>query len=166
MSSQTSMLNTLVGKIADRCEGKQVLVPTHSSFVLNKLGLDRLVLLTPSVGIRLTELPQETLDYFKRLPGYDTLRVALAERIILVEGPSDELVVQRAFLDAHGKLPLEGGVDVIADCLRTPPWRGSSSRTLLSTPDRSFSRDVESKCRPSSAAVAPRATRDVLALGR
>jgi putative ATP-dependent endonuclease of OLD family len=107
-------LNALVGKIADRCQGKQVLVTTHSSFVLNKLGLDKLVLLTPSAGMRLTDLPKDTLSYFKRLPGYDTLRVALADRIILVEGPSDELVVQRAFHDVHGKLPLEAGVDVIS----------------------------------------------------
>jgi putative ATP-dependent endonuclease of OLD family len=30
-----------------------------------------------------------------------------------VEGPSDELIVQRAYLDAHGKLPIMDGVDVI-----------------------------------------------------
>lgn len=107
-------LNTLVSKISERCQGKQVLVTTHSSFVMNKLGLDRLILLSPSLGVRLTDLPDETLDYFKRLSGYDTLRVVLSERIILVEGPSDELIVQRAFLDAHGKLPLEAGVDVIS----------------------------------------------------
>jgi len=106
-------LNTLVSKISERCQGKQVLVTTHSSFVMNKLGLDQLVLLSPSRGIRLTDLPDETLDYFKKLSGYDTLRVVLSERIILVEGPSDELIVQRAFLDAHGRLPLEAGVDVI-----------------------------------------------------
>jgi predicted ATP-dependent endonuclease of OLD family len=90
-----------------------VLVTTHSSFVLNKLGLDRLVLLTPETTVRLTELPDETLEYFKKLSGYDTLRVVLAKRIILVEGPSDELIVQRAFSDKHGKLPLEADVDVI-----------------------------------------------------
>lgn len=106
-------LNALVRRIADRCEGKQVLVTTHSSFVLNKLGLDRLVLLTPAAGVRLTDLPPDTLEYFKKLSGYDTLRVVLADRIILVEGPSDELIVQRAFLDHHGELPLEAGVDVI-----------------------------------------------------
>jgi putative ATP-dependent endonuclease of OLD family len=45
--------------------------------------------------------------------GYDTLRVVLAKRVILVEGPSDELIVQRAYRDAHGCLPIEDGVDVI-----------------------------------------------------
>jgi putative ATP-dependent endonuclease of the OLD family len=106
-------LAALVHRIDDRCKGKQVLVTTHSSFVLNKLGLDRLILLSPETAVRLTDLPDDTLEYFKKLSGYDTLRVVLAERIILVEGPSDELVVQRAFRDKHGMLPLEAGVDVI-----------------------------------------------------
>jgi energy-coupling factor transporter ATP-binding protein EcfA2 len=106
-------LSALVRRIDERCQGKQVVMTTHSSFVLNKLGLDNLVLVAPPNTMRLTDLPGETLDYFKKLSGYDTLRVVLARRMILVEGPSDELIVQRAFKDRHGVLPLEAGVDVI-----------------------------------------------------
>lgn len=106
-------LSALVRRIDERCHGKQVVITTHSSFVLNKLGLDKLVLIAPPNTMRLTDLPEETLAYFKKLSGYDTLRVVLAQRIILVEGPSDELVIQRAFKDRHGKLPLQAGVDVI-----------------------------------------------------
>jgi putative ATP-dependent endonuclease of OLD family len=109
-----SSLTVLIGKIAEQCTDTQALVSTHSSFVINKLGLDRLLLLTPKAGMRLVDLSPDTLAYFKRLPGYDTLRVVLAERIVLVEGPSDELVLQRAYRDIHGKLPSEAGVDVIS----------------------------------------------------
>ena len=49
-----------------------------------------------------------------KLPGHDTLRLILAKRSILVEGPSDELIVQRAYHLKHGKMPLEDGVDVIS----------------------------------------------------
>jgi putative ATP-dependent endonuclease of the OLD family len=42
------------------------------------------------------------------------LRLLLSERSILVEGPSDELVVQKAFIANHGVSPLEKGVDVIS----------------------------------------------------
>ena len=60
-------------------------------------------------------LNQDTLDYFKRLPGYDTLRLVLANATVLVEGPSDELVVQLAYRKTHdGRLPIEDGVDVIS----------------------------------------------------
>jgi predicted ATP-dependent endonuclease of OLD family len=39
----------------------------------------------------------------------------LAKGAILVEGPSDELIVQRAYRDAHdGKEPLDDGIDVIS----------------------------------------------------
>jgi len=106
-------LSILVEKIAERCDGKQVLIATHSSYVLNKLGLDRLILLANQASTRLTDLSAETLDYFKKLSGYDTLRLVLARRTILVEGPSDELLVQRAYLDQYGKLPIDDGVDVM-----------------------------------------------------
>jgi putative ATP-dependent endonuclease of the OLD family len=110
-----SSLNMIMDKIARACVGKQVLVTTHSSFVLNKLGLGNLILLTPAGGVRITDLPPDTVDYFKKLPGFDTLRLVLAGRVILVEGPSDELVVQRAYRDAHdGRLPLQDGVDVMS----------------------------------------------------
>ncbi|NOX21666.1 MAG: AAA family ATPase [Actinobacteria bacterium] len=108
-----SSMRRLISKIEAQCEGKQVIIATHSSFVLNKLGLDRLVLLTEKAAARITDLPADTTEYFKKLSGYDTLRLVLAKRAILVEGPSDELVVQRAYVDTHGCLPIEDGIDVI-----------------------------------------------------
>ncbi|MGJ5826009.1 ATP-dependent nuclease [Streptomyces ossamyceticus] len=109
-----SNLGKLVKKISDKCAGKQVFITTHSSYVLNKLGLEKLVLLSETEGFRLDSLPVDTQDYFRKLSGYDTLRLVLARRSILVEGPSDELIVQRAYKDVHGCLPIEDGVDVIS----------------------------------------------------
>lgn len=106
-------MNQLVRKIVEQCAGKQVLVTTHSSYVLNKLGLDNLILVSPSDSMRVNDLPADTVKYFKRLSGYDTLRVILAKATILVEGPSDELIVQRAYHDRYGRLPLEDGIDVV-----------------------------------------------------
>lgn len=111
-----SNMRKLLDEIAGQCDSKhQVVLSTHSAFVLNKLGLDRLRLISkdgPTVS--LTELDRETTAYFMKLPGYDTLRLILARRSILVEGPSDELIVQRAYKDIHGKLPIDDGVDVIS----------------------------------------------------
>lgn len=109
-----SSLNILVWKIADKCKDKQVVVTTHNSYVLNKLGLENLILLNDTGGVGIRDLPDTTQDYFRKLSGYDTLRLVLAKGAILVEGPSDELIVQRAYMDAHdGKLPIEDGIDVI-----------------------------------------------------
>jgi hypothetical protein len=109
-----SSLNMLMERMSRKCADRQMLVTTHDSFVLNKLGLGELILLTPLGGMRLTDLPPSTVNYFKKLPGYDTLRLVLARQVILVEGPSDELVVQRAYQDAHCKLPIEDGIDIMS----------------------------------------------------
>jgi predicted ATP-dependent endonuclease of OLD family len=110
-----SNLNMLMDDIQKDCGDRQVIVTTHSAFVLNKLGIDNLRLLSHNGQIlALTELKADTKDYFMKLPGYDTLRLILSKRSILVEGPSDELIVQRAYKDKHEKLPLQDGVDVIA----------------------------------------------------
>ena len=107
-------LRKLIARIEKHCEGKQVIVATHSNFVLNKLGLQNLILLGGAGPLRITELPNDTVKYFKKLAGFDTLRLVLAQGAILVEGPSDELIVQRAYLDRHGRLPLDDGIDVIS----------------------------------------------------
>lgn len=110
-----SNLNALLADIRNDCTDRQVVVTTHSAFVLNKLGIENLRLLSATAQpIALTGLTEETRRYFMRLPGYDTLRLILAERAILVEGPSDELIVQRAYKERHGRLPIEDGVDVIS----------------------------------------------------
>jgi predicted ATPase len=108
-----AQLNMLLDKITKKCTNRQAIITTHDSFVLNRLGLDGLILLTPERGMRLTDLQPDTVNFFKKLSGYDTLRLVLARRLILVEGDSDDLVVQRAYRDAHGKLPIHDGVDVL-----------------------------------------------------
>ncbi len=107
-------LNRLIGKIVTKSIGRQLIITTHSSFVLNKLGIDNTIMFDGQNGVRLKDLPEPTFAYFKKLPGYDTLRMILAKRSILVEGPSDELVVQKGFHQTHGTMPLDAGVEVIS----------------------------------------------------
>lgn len=108
-----SSMHTLISKIRDKCEKKQIIITTHSAYVLNKLGLENLALLYNNKIASLKNLPVDTQNYFKKLSGYDTLRLILAKRAILVEGSSDELIVQKAYLLKYNKLPIENGVDVI-----------------------------------------------------
>jgi len=110
-----SKLNQLISDIKNDSGEKQILISTHSSFVANKLGLEHLILLNDKKTVRLDELSADTYKFFEKLSGYDTLRLILCKNAILVEGDSDELVVQKAFmLSNNGKLPIEKGVDVIS----------------------------------------------------
>lgn len=107
-------LTKLVNRIETLAEDRQVILTTHSSYVLNRLGLDRLILVADGHTAKFEDLDADTVRYFKRISGYDTLRVVLSDRAALVEGPADEMIVQRAYKDATGRDPMDDGVDVIS----------------------------------------------------
>ncbi|MEQ9188355.1 MAG: AAA family ATPase [Cryomorphaceae bacterium] len=109
-----SRLNVLLRGIQEKCIGQQLIISTHNSFVLNKLGLDRLKLINESKCLDIEDLPSDTQLYFKKLPGYDTLRLVLSSNTILVEGPSDELIVSAAYYSLNKRMPIEDGVDVLS----------------------------------------------------
>ena len=108
-----SSMSHLISKIKDKCAGRQIIIATHSAYVLNKLGIEKVIFLHGNNTSSLTHLSPDTQNYFQKLSGYDTLRLILAKKAILVEGPSDELIVQKAYLLKHGKMPLDNGVDVL-----------------------------------------------------
>jgi putative ATP-dependent endonuclease of OLD family len=107
-------LNQLINDITQDNSDKQMLISTHSSFIANKLGLENLVLLNDKQTMRLNDLSNDTFQFFKKLSGYDTLRLILCKKAILVEGDSDELIVQKAYQVKNKKLPIEDGIDVIS----------------------------------------------------
>lgn len=108
-----SKLNQLIKAIGEKYCNKQIIISTHSSFVANKLGLENLLLLENRKIARITEL--SSADFFKKVSGYDTLRLILCKKAILVEGDSDELVVQKAYQSKNNnRLPIEDQVDVIS----------------------------------------------------
>lgn len=125
-------LNQLIKCISEQYAEKQILISTHSSFVANKLGLRKVMLLENLKIIKFSELSGDTYNFFKKVAGYDTLRMILCKKAILCEGDSDELVIQKAYMQLNdGRLPIEDGIEVIsvgvsflrflelADCIRT-----------------------------------------------
>ena len=108
-------LTRLVSRIEDLAgDDQQLFVTTHNSFVLNRLGVDKLLLLHDGRTTKLTDLGEGTANYFRKLAGYDTLRLVLARKLALVEGPSDAIVLERAYRDKVGKLPIGDGVDIVS----------------------------------------------------
>ena len=112
--SHTS-LNQLMKNIESHVRpNQQMFVATHSSFVLNRLGLDNLHFVGGGAVAHVSNISKDTVRYFKRLPGYDTLRLMLAAKVVLVEGPSDEIVFERFYVDKYNRRPIEDGIDVVS----------------------------------------------------
>jgi len=107
-------LTRLIDRIQSLAGGRQVFITTHSSYVLNRLGVDRLRLLHAGKASAFSDISAETVGYFRKLSGFDTLRLVLADKLVLVEGPSDEMLFERAFLDTHDKKPIDAGIDIVS----------------------------------------------------
>ncbi|EZH67346.1 ATP-dependent OLD family endonuclease [Bacillaceae bacterium JMAK1] len=110
-----SNMRKLLSRLEELSVGQQVFISTHNSYVLNKLHLDKLILLSSENHSVMSNLDDETVRYFQKLPNYNTLRFILSDRVILVEGPADELIVTKCYTAKYnGKVPLDDGVDVFS----------------------------------------------------
>ncbi|KSU59062.1 ATP-dependent endonuclease [[Bacillus] enclensis] len=109
-----SNMRILLEKIISECSDQQLLISTHSSYVLNKMAMDNVILLGQNRSGKLNELSKSTRDYFHKLPNYDTLRFILSKKVILVEGPADDLIIQKAYHQKYNKLPIDDGIDIIS----------------------------------------------------
>ena len=108
-------LNFLLKSIEESNKDKQIIITTHSSFVANKLGLSNLIFLNKRRPHYFKSVDDDTQKYFQKLAGFETLRLILSNKAILVEGPSDELIVQKAYMKKHdGHLPIQDNIDVIS----------------------------------------------------
>lgn len=115
--SHTSLFHVLK-RIERLSTDRQVFITTHSSFVLNRLGLKNLHLLYSGKRTAFEKLSDETEVYFQKQPGYDTLRMVLARKLVIVEGPSDEMIFRRAYEDRFDKSPEDDLIDVITQGTR------------------------------------------------
>lgn len=93
---------------------QQIFITTHSSYITNHLGLNNVILLHLGHATSFTDLADSDAEFFHKLPGYDTLRFVLSSKVLLTEGPSDELVLTRAYIDIKGRDPKLDGIDIIS----------------------------------------------------
>jgi putative ATP-dependent endonuclease of OLD family len=109
-----SKLSLFIDNVQKNYLNKQIIVTTHSSFVANKLDLHKLILLNGNKTIPLSDLNNDTYRFFQKIAGYPTLRLMLCKKAVLVEGDSDELIFQKAYIKKYSKIPIQTEIDVIS----------------------------------------------------
>lgn len=98
-------------------EKTQLIITTHNNFIANKLDLSNLLLLNNNGVIENTKLNQgdkELFKFFTKVTNYPTLRLILCKSAILVEGPTDEMVVTYYYKKKYDKHPLDDGIELIS----------------------------------------------------
>lgn len=110
--SHTSLYEAIT-IIQNNLTDSQVFITTHSSYVMNRLGLNNITMIYDGNLANFESLSNETIKFYQKASGFDTLRIVLAKKLVLVEGPSDEMIFNKAYFQVHDRYPLEDGIDVI-----------------------------------------------------
>ena len=71
----------------------QLLITSHNPKVINKLKLNNVVILKNQKAISLDKVDIKLVNYLAKRPNFDILKILFAKRLILVEGPTEEMFI-------------------------------------------------------------------------
>ncbi len=94
--------------------GKQIIVTTHESMILNRLNLSKAIWIKSTEGQSLGDLPKEDVQYFERVDDFDILRYVLGNKIILVEGASEFILLPSIIKRVLGRSADDRGINIIS----------------------------------------------------
>lgn len=88
----------------------QTIISTHNPSIINKLKISNVLAFTGEKAISLSETPAKLVDYLRKRPNFDILKLLFADKVILVEGSTEEMLIS-TYLSKQGAL---NDVDIIA----------------------------------------------------
>ena len=111
-------LRKLIKKILDNQTG-QLFVTTHNSLISTRLELRNLLIMHPkdkNAPIMLNDLDISTAKYFMKAPPTSIVEFVLSSRVILLEGPSEYMLLEKFYKKILGNNPEYDNVHII--CVR------------------------------------------------
>lgn len=82
----------------------QTLVSTHNPAVLNKLKLSNVVVFAEDKAIPIKDSDNNLTNYLRKRPNFDILKLLFANRVILVEGTTEEMLLNSYYCNEADKL--------------------------------------------------------------
>ncbi len=88
----------------------QTIISTHSPSIINKLKISNVLAFTGDKAVSLSNTPAKLVDYLRKRPNFDILKLLFADKVILVEGPTEEMLIS-TYLSKQAAL---NEIDIIA----------------------------------------------------
>lgn len=89
------LLASFVNSVLSGSKQVQIMISTHSSEFLNKLALENVSVVSEGMAFSLKSvLETEEIDYLAKKPNIDFVKFLFSRRCILVEGPSEEMLIR------------------------------------------------------------------------
>ena len=108
-------LRKLVQNVA-KAQSGQLFITTHNSMISTRLELQNLLIMHNNAcnqPIMLNDLSTETAKYFMKTPPASIVEFALAGKSLLVEGPSEFMLLGGFYASVTGRTPEDDGVHII-----------------------------------------------------
>ena len=108
-------LRKLIQRVANTQSG-QLFITTHNSFISTRLELQNLLIMhinEEDKPIMLKDLLNDTAKYFMKTPPASIIEFALAQKTILVEGPSEYMLLERFYQSITAHQPEDENVHII-----------------------------------------------------
>lgn len=112
--SQLNM-KRLIQKISN-AENTQLIIATHSDLICSRLDLRNAILLSSisQEKLLLNDLSIDTANFFIKSPTNNILEFILSEKVILVEGDAEYILMEHFYQLITGKKPEEDNVHIIS----------------------------------------------------
>ena len=81
-------------------DDKQLFIATHNTLIATRLDLRNVIMVHPhsNTPVLLSNLNKSTAKFFIKAPQSSVLEFTLSEKVILVEGPSEYMLMEKMFL--------------------------------------------------------------------
>lgn len=87
----------------------QTIISTHNPSIINKLRISNVLAFTGEKAISLSDTPTKLVNYLRKRPNFDILKLLFANKVILVEGPTEEMLISTYL----SKQPALNDIDII-----------------------------------------------------
>lgn len=102
--NNTLLMASFFKAFSEKDSRTQLIYTTHDAEFVNKVGLDKVVVLHGGEAISLDEaLQSDGMDYLANNPNTDIFKLLFSRRLILVEGITEELLI-KSYLQAKREL--------------------------------------------------------------
>lgn len=107
-------LKRMINELKEQ-EGKQLIITTHESMIANSLNLKNILWIKGTKMISLKDIPDDDANFFLKASMNNMLQYILSNKVILVEGPTEYMLIPKIFKKLFDKSIEEFGITII-DC--------------------------------------------------
>lgn len=100
--------------LIEREDSHQLFISTHNNMIASRLDLSKVIFLKDSGSVSLSHLKPETGKFFKKAPNTNVLNFILSNKVILVEGDAEYILMDWFFKEVNSCTPENAGVGIIS----------------------------------------------------